>query len=201
MVLPLLSWAVFADVGYRWENNWRLELEAGWRENDVDCIAVGPGPCIAGNFGDLSQFTQMVNIIHDIDITPHTAISIGLGFGGDLVKADTPFTHDDDFVLAGQAIFQVIHQLTDRLDFVLTYRFMTTADPQFQLLGPAQAELQNDNQTVTVGLKFDLQEDAQPVMAAETPAVQPPPWTKITAGNGPGPSGIERSSFRLSPAA
>lgn len=169
------GWAVFADVGYRWENNWRLDFEAGWRKNDVDCVAVGPGPCVSGNWGDLSQFTQMVNIIHDIDITDHTAISIGLGFGGNFVQADTPFTNDEDFVLAGQAIFQVIHELTDRLDFVLTYRYMTSDDPEFRLSSPFSASFENENQTVTVGLRFDLQEDATPVMASEPKAVEPPP--------------------------
>ncbi len=168
------GWALFAEVGYRWENNWRLELEAGWRENDVDCISFG-GPCIPGNFGDISQFTQMVNLVHDIDITPRTAISVGLGFGGDFVEADSPFFHDEDYVLAGQALFQITHQLTDRLDFILTYRYMTTADPEFQVFGPASVQFENENHTVTVGLRFDLQADAEPVMAMETPPVQPPP--------------------------
>ncbi|MCE9521875.1 MAG: OmpA family protein [Alphaproteobacteria bacterium] len=167
------GWALFAEVGYRWENNWRLELEAGWRKNDVDCVSFG-GPCIAGNWGDVSQFTQMVNIVHDIDITEHTAISAGLGFGGNFVEVDSPFLNDEDFVLAGQALFQITHELNERLDFVLTYRFMTSADPEFDFIGPVSAQFENENHTVTVGLRFDLQADAAPVMAMETPAVEPP---------------------------
>ena len=99
------GWAAFVEVGYRWESNWRLELEGGWRQNDVDCISFG-GPCIPGNWGDVSQFTQMVNIIHDIDISPRTALSIGVGFGGNFVDVDSPFPlrDDDDFAIAGQGI-------------------------------------------------------------------------------------------------
>jgi outer membrane protein OmpA-like peptidoglycan-associated protein len=170
------GWAVFAEVGYRFEDNWRLELEAGWRENDVDCIDFGPGPCVAGPWGDLSQFTQMVNLIHDIDISEHTAISVGLGFGGDFVQADSVFVRDEDFVLAGQAVFQLTHEISDRVDFVVSYRFMTTGDPEFRVAGPVSAEFENENHTVSVGFRFDLQDDASPVMAAAaTPAMEPPP--------------------------
>ncbi len=170
------GWALFAEVGFRFEDNWRLELEAGWRENDVDCIDFGPGPCASGPWGDVSQFTQMVNLIHDIDISPRTAISVGLGFGGNFVEVESPFVHDDDFVLAGQALFQIAHEINERIDFVLSYRFMTSGDPEFRIAGPLTAEFENENHTVTVGFRFDLQEDASPVMAAaEAPAMAPPP--------------------------
>lgn len=183
---PVTNWeaefesgfAVLATVGYAWENNWRLELEAGWRENDVDCVEFGGPPCVSANFGDVSQFTQMINIVHDIPISDKTAISVGLGFGGNFVEASSPFLQDDDdFVLAGQAVLQLSHQLTKRLDFVLSYRFMTSDDPEFRLLGSATtAEFENENHTVSVGLRFDLQRDAEPVMSqASTVAPTPPP--------------------------
>jgi OmpA-OmpF porin, OOP family len=168
------GWAVFAEVGHRWENNWRLELEAGWRENDVDCINFGGG-CVPGAWGDVSQFTQMINIVHDIDLTPRTALSIGLGFGGNFVEAESVFLDDDDYVLAGQALVQLTHELTNRLDFVISYRYMRSSDPEFDFAGPAFIEFENENHTVSVGLKFDLQADAAPVMVQEETRVPPPP--------------------------
>jgi outer membrane protein OmpA-like peptidoglycan-associated protein len=168
------GWALFAEVGFRWENNWRLELEAGWRENDVDCIDFG-GPCVPGPWGDVSQFTQMVNIVHDIDISERTAISVGLGFGGNFVDVESPFLHDDDYVFAGQALFQIAHEINDRIDFILTYRYMRSDDPEFRFVGPSSVAFDNENHTVTVGLRFDLQEDAMPIRAAEASAVEPPP--------------------------
>jgi outer membrane protein OmpA-like peptidoglycan-associated protein len=169
------GWALFAEVGYRWENNWRLELEAGWRENDVDCVNFGGG-CIPGNFGEVSQFSQMINLMHDIDISEKTAISIGLGFGGNFVDVDVPgLWDDDDFVLAGQALLQLSHQLTDRLDFVMTYRYMTSEDPEFRIFPPTSVEFDNENHTVSIGLRFDLQADAAPAMAQPVTTMAPPP--------------------------
>ncbi len=168
--------AILAEVGYRWENNWRLELEFGSRHNDVDCISVGPGPCAGINLGDISQFTQMFNVIHDIDISEKTALSVGLGLGGNFIDIDRAgFIEDDDYVLAAQAIFQLSHQLTERLDIVLSYRFMISDDPQFRTLaGPIEVE--NENHTVTVGLRFDLEaNDAamEPIPVVTTAPPQP----------------------------
>ena len=176
------GWAAFVEVGYRWDTNWRLELEAGWRENEVDCISFG-GPCVAGAWGDVNQFTHMLNLVHDIDLSERTALSIGIGLGGNLVEADnTPIVlrDDDDWVFAAQALVQLSHELTNRIDFVLTYRFMTSEDPQFERFGAPAIEFENENHTVTVGLRFDLQADAmpmepQPVMSAPPPAPAPAP--------------------------
>ncbi len=175
------GWAAFVEVGYRWDSNWRLELEAGWRENDVDCINFGGG-CVPGPWGEIHQFTHMLNFVHDIDISDRTALSVGIGLGGNLIEADTPFAlaDDDDWVFAGQAIVQLSHELTSRLDFVLTYRFMTSEEPQFGLFGGNAIEMENENHTVSIGLRLDLQADAepmapQPVMSAPPPAAPPAP--------------------------
>ncbi len=176
------GWAAFVEVGYRWETNWRLEFEAGWRENDVDCISFG-GPCGGPpNPGSIEQFTHMLNFVHDIDLSERTALSVGLGVGGNLIEADSRFTllDDDDWVFAAQAIVQLTHELTNRVDFVLTYRFMTSEEPEFRVAGLGGIEMENENHTVTVGLRFDLQADAepmapQPVMSAPPPAPAPAP--------------------------
>lgn len=173
------GWAAFVEVGYRWDTNWRLELEAGWRQNDVDTCTAPATAC----FGELQQFTHMLNIVHDIDLSERTALSVGIGLGGNFIELDqTPvaFREDDDWVFAGQALVQLSHELTNRIDFVLTYRFMTSEDPQFARFGLAPIEFENENHTVTVGLRFDLQADAepmapQPVMSAPPPAEPPAP--------------------------
>lgn len=156
------GWSAFIDMGYRWENNWRVEFEAGYRQNDVDCVAVGAGPCAGSNWGDISQTTLMANVIHDIPLSDDTTLSIGLGLGADYVQADSPFTQDDDWVFAGQALLELSHQITDRLELVLTYRFLTTDDPEFRLTGLQRASFDNENHTITVGLRFDLEPDAEP---------------------------------------
>ena len=172
------GWAAFVEVGYRFESNWRLELEAGWRESDVDCVSFG-GPCVAGNWGQVNQFTHMLNLVHDVDLSERTALSVGIGLGGDLVEADdTPIAlrDDTDWIFAAQVLVQLTHQLTDRVDFVLSYRYLTSEDPQFQRFAAPAVEFENENHTVTVGLRFDLQADAQPdAPVTSAPPVEPPP--------------------------
>ncbi|RZI98357.1 MAG: cell envelope biogenesis protein OmpA, partial [Brevundimonas sp.] len=32
------DWAAFARLGYRFDQNWRVELEGGYRQNDIEMI-------------------------------------------------------------------------------------------------------------------------------------------------------------------
>ncbi len=165
--------AILGEIGYRWENNWRLELELGSRHNDVDCFSVNGNPCIKSALSDISQFSQMVNLIHDIDITERTAVSIGIGLGGNFIDADgVGLLEDDDYSFAAQAIFQLSHELTDRIDLVLSYRFMTSDDAEFRHKTYQTMEMDTESHTVTVGLRFDLEADAMepmPVVASAPP--------------------------------
>jgi len=165
--------AILGEIGYRWENNWRLELELGSRHNDVDCFSVNGAACSAAGLSDVSQFSQMVNLIHDIDITERTALSVGIGLGGNFIDADgVGLQDDDDYSFAAQAIFQLSHELTDRIDLVLSYRFMTSDDAEFYHSTYKTMEMETESHTVSVGLRFDLEADAMepmPVVASEPP--------------------------------
>jgi outer membrane protein OmpA-like peptidoglycan-associated protein len=165
--------AILGEIGYRWENNWRLELELGSRHNDVDCFSVNGAACSLTGLSDVSQFSQMVNLIHDIDITERTAFSVGIGLGGNFIDADgVGLTDDDDYSFAAQAIFQLSHELSDRIDLVLSYRFMTSDDPEFRHNIYQTMEMETESHTVSVGLRFDLEADAMepmPVVASEPP--------------------------------
>lgn len=164
------GWSVFLGLGYRWENNWRVELEAGFRHNDVDCVTIGIKACADGTWGDISQATQMINVLHDIPLSDDTTLSVGLGIGADYIMADSPFSQDNDWVLAGQALFELSHRITDRLELVATYRFLTSDDPQFRLPELQQARFENENHTFTLGLRFDLEPDEKPL--ASLPSVE-----------------------------
>lgn len=171
------GWAAFVEVGYEFQSNWRLELEAGWRQNDVDCVSTGLA-CVTGNWGQVNQFTHMLNVVHDIDISERTALSVGFGVGGNLVQAeDTPIAlrDDTDWNLAAQVLVQVSHKLTDRVDFMLTYRYMVSEDPQFERFAAPAVAFENDNHTVTVGLRFKLHGDPEPMDAPVTSTRPPEP--------------------------
>lgn len=173
------GWAVIASVGKRFNGNWRLELELGYRENDVDCINFLGGACIPADFGDISQFTQMVNLVHDVPLSDSTALSIGLGVGGNLVESSAPgLVDNDDYVFAGQAIVQLTHEISRSVEFVLSYRYMISNDPEFDLAGPFQVQFENENHTVTVGFRFLLDNDEpvrEPTQVYNQPPVGPPP--------------------------
>jgi outer membrane protein OmpA-like peptidoglycan-associated protein len=170
--------AVLGEVGYRLDSDWRVELELGYRNNDVDCVQSGKGPC-SKVWGGISQFTQMVNVIHDFDLDEKTALSVGIGLGGAAVSADgAQLTDDSDYVFAGQAILELSHELTDGIDLVLAYRFLATDSPEFAWKGVGRFQMDNENQTLSVGLRFDLQPDetapeAVPVVASAPPQDAP----------------------------
>ena len=63
-------------VGYRWDSNWRLEFELAFRQNDWERAAGGT------QTGSQSQFTQMVNVAYDIELTDRLSLSLGAGVGG-----------------------------------------------------------------------------------------------------------------------
>lgn len=164
--------AILGEIGYRWDSNWRLELELGYRNNDVDCVRVGAGPC-STTWGEISQFSQMLNVIHDIDLDEKTALSVGIGLGGVAVSADGALLTDDfDYVFGAQAILELSHELTTGIDLVLSYRFLATDSPEFAWKGGGHFEMDNENQTLTLGLRFDLQDDEvapAPVVASAPP--------------------------------
>jgi outer membrane protein OmpA-like peptidoglycan-associated protein len=172
------GWAVIATVGKRFSGNWRLELELGYRENDVDCINFFGGACIPADFGELTQFTQMVNLVHDVPLSDSTSLSIGLGVGGNYIESNAPIlVGNDDYVFAGQALVQLTHELSRSVEFVLSYRYMISNDPEFDLAGPFQVQFENENHTVTVGFRFllDADEPSAPTQVYNAPPPGPPP--------------------------
>ncbi|MEQ1756499.1 MAG: OmpA family protein [Micropepsaceae bacterium] len=196
--------AVLGEVGYRWENNWRIELEFGSRHNDAKCSPALSPACVAGGFTDVSQFSQMLNVIHDIDLNEKTALSVGIGLGGDFVDADgTGFLNDDDYVFAAQAIFQLSHELTEGIDLVLSYRFMTSDDAEFRKIGIAGGfDMDNESHTVTVGLRFDLEPDAvamepTPVVQSAPPPVAPPAPRQFIVFFGFNKSSLSREAMEV----
>jgi OmpA-OmpF porin, OOP family len=162
------GWAVFAEVGYRWESNWRLELEVGYRANDVDCLSLAGGPC-NGFDADVVQFTQMFNLIYDIPLSDDLTLSLGAGLGGDFVTVDGPFFKDTSFVAAGQLIAGLNFSLSDDIDLFVNYRYFIAEDPDIVISPFAEASFDDAKHTVSIGLRFDLDEDEEPAYASPAP--------------------------------
>lgn len=170
------GWAVMGSVGYRWDSNWRLEFELAFRQNDWERTAGGT------NTGELSQFSQMLNVAYDIELTDRLALSLGAGVGGTLVSLDTdappPVSLDDDYVLTGQLMASLNYQVSRRLELFLDYRYVVTDDPAhaFVFAGlPRELSYDNTSHTVMVGLRYDLQADEVPQVYVPPPAPPPAP--------------------------
>jgi len=171
------GWAVFTEVGYRWESNWRLELEVGYRQNDVDCVSINGGAC--GNIdADISQFTQMFNLIYDIPLDDNVTLSLGAGLGADSVTVDGPFCKDSTWVMAGQLIAGLNIKLTDDIDLFVNYRYFIADDPHVDVAPFVEAGFDDAKHTVSVGLRFDLESDDEPAYhppQGPVPMGPPPP--------------------------
>jgi OmpA-OmpF porin, OOP family len=173
------GWIATGQIGYKWASNWRVEFELGYRENDgsFDTLA---GPALIPSSLEVSQFTQMVNVLYDFPITDKWSISVGGGLGGNLIDVNAVglggALNDDDYVLAGQLIAQVGYAVTNRLDLYLDYHYTVTDDPEFTnvALAPNNATFEVDNHAVMVGLRYDLSPDAAPAVYVPPPAPPTP---------------------------
>jgi opacity protein-like surface antigen len=97
------DWAAFARLGYRFDQNWRVELEGGYRSNDIELIdnpdagiptgvcAVGPvaSPCV-GPDGEISSASLMMNVIFDFG-SEGDALRPFIGLGAGVNRVNTEF--------------------------------------------------------------------------------------------------------------
>jgi OmpA-OmpF porin, OOP family len=183
------GWAVLATVGYAFDNNWRIELEGGYRQNDIDLVSVPAFFSTSG--GELNELTVMANVLYDIPLTDRLDLTFGVGAGVDRAEFEPPAFwggDDDDWNFAYQGIAGLSYAITDRLDLTLTYRYLHVDEPEFTVPGgpnptPEHWAMEDvEKHTVTVGLRYDLYEDEAPL----PPPVAPPP---------PAPPEVEPKQF------
>jgi outer membrane protein OmpA-like peptidoglycan-associated protein len=194
------GWAALGTVGYGFANNWRIELEGGYRSNDLTATYSydvllspdwdgyeGPSAKVASKpiwmtvtdsvDGSLEEWTAMINVIYDVPLTETLDLSIGVGAGIDFSNLEVAGVDDSDTNFAYQAIVGLSYAINKRLDLTLTYRYLNVDAPTYS------AEVSKDyyaanledieKHTVTVGLRYDLYEDQAPVVV--TPPPPPPP--------------------------
>jgi OOP family OmpA-OmpF porin len=181
------GWSVFASLGYAFDNNFRAEIEAGYRRNDIDRLLSSGGLTLTPD-GELSEFTLMANILYDFYLTKRLSASIGAGAGVDFAQFDANVfsLEDDDWVFAYQALFGLNYALGERTQLFLNYRYLRADAPAYAVnLGGAPASTQFatfqgdlEKQAVTVGLRFALNGEAAPPPPAPPPPPPPPPAPK-----------------------
>ena len=191
------GWAAFARLGYRFNPNWRVELEGGYRSGDIGTIRAvtgtqglcnlspATGPCNSPE-GDIRSVTLMANVIYDFGyeawgVRPF----VGLGAGANHVDVKTAgalranrgaaFAIDDSSTkFAAQAIAGLAWAVGDRTNIDLTYRYLTGDASWFSRTSGTGTQFgqwdgdYDQSHTVTLGLRYSFG-------AEEAPLPPPPP--------------------------
>src|SRR4051812_22046248 len=104
------DWTGFARLGYRFNPNWRLELEGGYRKGDLRSVRArgsqtpafnntglcAPGivrtagaPACGSPTGKVDAWTGMVNVLYDIMPSSKISPFVGVGLGVNRVSIKT----------------------------------------------------------------------------------------------------------------
>jgi outer membrane protein OmpA-like peptidoglycan-associated protein len=159
---------VLATAGYAFTNDWRLEAELGYRQNET-----------TSGTAQVDEWSLMVNALYDIDVSHSWGLTLGVGAGYDSANFDVLGLADqDDGNFAYQGIAGLNVAVGSRTDLTLTYRYLRISEPEFEFgTPPASATFAFDDvtkHTLTLGLRYDLYPDAVPPPPAP-PAPPPPP--------------------------
>lgn len=165
----------FLTLGHSFEGNWRLELEGGYRENDLEKVNFLPASA-----GNLREYSVFLNARKDIPISKRWLIDIGAGAGFDNVRfKDTVAHKDGDTVIAGQAIAGLTYRLSDHWDISATYRYLLTLqDADLALPTHAPDSMGLHKHTVTLGLRYGYDDPPPPPPPPAPPAPPAPPMAK-----------------------
>jgi OmpA-OmpF porin, OOP family len=188
-----MGWAAFATAGYSFSNNWRMELEAGYRHNEVDSVSPPPaGPAVALD-GELTQYTLMANVLYDFASSSGAMLSVGAGVGADYARARTapiapslvPY-EGDDISLAFQAMVGASYPVTSWMDLTLNYRYLMVTDIALSdkdTTPGADAIIDatdpTGEHTVTMGLRFGGRGPEKPKAVARDIPPPPPPRATV----------------------
>jgi outer membrane protein OmpA-like peptidoglycan-associated protein len=164
----------FVTFGHAFDGNWRLELEGGYRENDLEQANFAPA-----TGGKIKEFSGFLNIRKDIPMSKRWLFDIGVGVGLDNVrfKEPAPFLQKDgDSGIAAQAIAGLTYRLANHWDISATYRYMQTLDdPSLALGGSPKSDMDIRKHTVTLGLRYGYDEPPPPPPPPVAEAPPPPP--------------------------
>lgn len=156
------GWTGIVAGGYRFNNNMRAELELGYRNNDLDTIHFPAGTTTSMD-GEVEAWTALVNAIYEH--TNATAFSPYFGIGAGVAHLEFGDTNNlsittnpesgNDTAFAMQGIAGVNYQINTNLSTFADYRYLTTFDAGIEFNSNSTIEVDYDNSTVLVGLRYN----------------------------------------------
>jgi opacity protein-like surface antigen len=151
------GWALTGSVGWASPSAWRFEAELGYRANDMDLFSSATAASLFRT-GEMSQFTVMANVLHDIPVGTSLSLSLGAGVGAAFVNVDDGELDESDTTFAWQLIGGLNWAVGSNTDLTLTYRYLNAGGPEVS--GPHLAHIDTehfdslDNHTLSVGVRF-----------------------------------------------
>jgi outer membrane protein OmpA-like peptidoglycan-associated protein len=169
------GYIVSGAVGYDFGPHWRAEFEVAYRDNNADKIKYSTGD-VSSTAAQMWELSQMFNVLYDVPLGGNWEAAVGAGVGGNLVVVKQYAEHSelDDYVLAGQLIAQASYQLSDRWKAFADYHYMFMDNPELADINHPgiNFDLEKTDQSVQIGLSFDLQRDGAAPIAP--PKNEPP---------------------------
>lgn len=174
------GYAAIGSIGYAFGNGLRLELEPGYRRNNVDTING-----LAGT-GHTEIASGMVNAIYDFDIrtpvvplVPHLGAGIGYAHAWNRSVPHNGLQVDgSDDALAYQAIAGVEYAISPGLKLGFDYRWFVANDVNFResttALPVHVGDLESHTVLFTIRYELGTPSRPQPQPAAYTPPAPTP---------------------------
>ncbi len=120
-------------VGVTITDNTRIEVELGYRSNDIESVTVD-GLGTVPIDGDVNSTSVMGNVYYDFKNNNGFIPFVGVGIGFTELEADIATQNigrEEDTVLAYQAILGGGFVATDNVTIDLQYRYFATENPDF----------------------------------------------------------------------
>lgn len=138
----------------------RVELEVGYRKNDVDEMEFEEGTIATE--GDVTVLSAMLNTFGEIRETAPFYPYLGAGVGvarlslNDVSIKGKVFADDEDTVLAWQVGTGVGWRVSPYLVLDLGYRYFSAVDPSFTDSLGIEFDSEYDTHTVLLGARLDF---------------------------------------------
>ncbi len=159
------GWAFLATVGYGVTENWRVELEGGYRKNNADRVEIegtsfSSTTTVTTPGGELKEFSLMANVLYEHPLSEKLSLSLGAGAGFDHADfEDKRWGSDESWNFAYQGIVGLNYAVGERSQVFLRYRYFVVPDPEFTFVAPddhfcCQGFDNIQKHTATIGFRY-----------------------------------------------